>query len=89
MNEVKQVIGEISKRCTSDSCGFCVFERVFERDFKDLVGQVLTQIEATVSDTSQREAQKSLARRTLYEWSDLTIRRMGTLLPNTHKLIEQ
>jgi len=37
-------------------------------DARDIVGKLLTYIDATFTDKEQREAQKQLVKRTVYDW---------------------
>lgn len=41
----------------------------FDRSIRDLVGKLLTLADATFSDVKQREAQKSVIRNLVYDWS--------------------
>lgn len=42
---------------------------LYHNDVENLLGKILTYVDATYSDPQQRKAQKDLARQTVYDWS--------------------
>lgn len=41
---------------------------ILREDTNDLVGKLLTYVDATFTDPKQREAQKSIVKQTVYNW---------------------
>lgn len=61
-----------STACTSVHCTVCnpakEAPRLFQRNVNHLVGELLTTIDATFTDPTQREAQKTITKETIWDW---------------------